>query len=158
MFANNCRLVSIRCIVRGLGQAFCTSVPHRAVVPCDSTAFLSWGVVTQQNLTAGAVSFYILQLLVFNYFASLVHAAQVHVLYTISQKTCHIYFRNNFVNSIPHSGNVVKVWWKTSQQCFLQVIPDHNNERMTEIGKELTKLVRNKSGQFFDSQYTLTST
>ena len=32
--------VSIHCVARGLVQAFCTGVPHRAVVPCDSMAFL----------------------------------------------------------------------------------------------------------------------
>ena len=40
MFADSFRLVSVHCVAEDYVQAFCTSVPHRAVVPCDITAFL----------------------------------------------------------------------------------------------------------------------
>ena len=42
MFADSFSVVSIQCVAWGLGQAFCTSAPHRAVFPCDSMAFLLW--------------------------------------------------------------------------------------------------------------------
>jgi len=42
MFADSFSVLSVQCVARGLAASFLykTSVPHRAVVPCDSTAFL----------------------------------------------------------------------------------------------------------------------
>jgi len=40
MFADSFSVLFIHCVARGLEQAFCTSAVHRAVVSCDSTAFL----------------------------------------------------------------------------------------------------------------------
>jgi len=39
MFANSLVYVFIHCVARGLGASFCTNAVHRAVVPCDNTAF-----------------------------------------------------------------------------------------------------------------------
>jgi len=42
MFVDSFIVLSVHCVARGLAASFLykTSVPHRAVVPCDSTAFL----------------------------------------------------------------------------------------------------------------------
>jgi len=42
MSAKSFSVVSIHCVARGLGASFLNSVPHHAVVPGDSTAFLFW--------------------------------------------------------------------------------------------------------------------
>jgi len=40
MFADSFSVLSIHCVPRGLGASFLYKCLHRAVVPCDSTAFL----------------------------------------------------------------------------------------------------------------------
>jgi len=45
MFADSF-VLSIHCVARGLGTAFSTSAMLRAVVPCDSTAFLYYFIVS----------------------------------------------------------------------------------------------------------------
>jgi len=46
MFADSFSVLSIHCDARGLGAAFSTSALLRAVVPCDSTAFLYYFIVS----------------------------------------------------------------------------------------------------------------
>jgi len=46
MFADSFSVVSIHCVARGLGASFLYKCLHRAVVPCDSTAFLFLNYVT----------------------------------------------------------------------------------------------------------------
>jgi len=49
MFVDSFSVLSIHCVVQGLGQAFCTSALHRMLVPCDSMAFLFSLTVSNQS-------------------------------------------------------------------------------------------------------------